>query len=172
MNIDGCGGEDEIMSNTYVPSGVRVHPRCRRRNTRREMSVSYYKDEAADWSWRLCNLWRGLSAMPHWLKLSWHKMCPERTLEDKLSTRCARCEEDFFLSGQGECEQCDSSWRTCSGHREDQCDSCWEVPLWTSPADHVKSVTTHVRNAQEAAVSVSTVEMDTFCWESCSTSSV
>ncbi|XP_026106583.1 GTPase IMAP family member 7-like, partial [Carassius auratus] len=29
------------MSNTYVPSGVRVHPRCRRRNTRREMSVSY-----------------------------------------------------------------------------------------------------------------------------------
>lgn len=43
MNIDGCGGEDEIMSNTYVPSGVRVHPRCRRRNTRREMSVSYYK---------------------------------------------------------------------------------------------------------------------------------
>uniref|UniRef100_A0A671RA21 Proprotein convertase subtilisin/kexin type 5-like n=1 Tax=Sinocyclocheilus anshuiensis TaxID=1608454 RepID=A0A671RA21_9TELE len=142
------------------------------------------------------------------LKLSCHKICPERTFEDKLSMRCARCddhcescdasecylcEEGFFLSdgtcvktckegfygdmkqecepchhtcrscggpdnndcdsceddmfldkgqcirkskmkcpdgkflnGKGECEQCDSSCRMCSGHGEHQCDSCQE----------------------------------------------
>ncbi|XP_059356788.1 fucolectin-like [Carassius carassius] len=35
------------MSNAYVPSGPHVHPRCRRRNSRRETSVSYYKENLA-----------------------------------------------------------------------------------------------------------------------------
>uniref|UniRef100_A0A8C1W980 Proprotein convertase subtilisin/kexin type 5b n=1 Tax=Cyprinus carpio TaxID=7962 RepID=A0A8C1W980_CYPCA len=35
-----------------------------------------------------------------------------------------KCPDGKFLNGKGECEQCDSSCRTCSGPGEDQCDSC------------------------------------------------
>uniref|UniRef100_A0A8C2KSV0 Proprotein convertase subtilisin/kexin type 5b n=1 Tax=Cyprinus carpio TaxID=7962 RepID=A0A8C2KSV0_CYPCA len=88
------------------------------------------------------------------LKSSCHKMCPERTFEDKLSMRCARCddhcetcdasqcyqcEEGFFLSGEmrhvsckegfyadmkQECEPCHSTCRSCGGPDDNDCDSC------------------------------------------------
>uniref|UniRef100_A0A673LQY8 Proprotein convertase subtilisin/kexin type 5-like n=1 Tax=Sinocyclocheilus rhinocerous TaxID=307959 RepID=A0A673LQY8_9TELE len=88
------------------------------------------------------------------LKLSCLKICPERTFEDKLSMRCARCddhcescdasecylcEEGFFLSDgtcvktckegfygdmKQECEPCHHTCRSCGGPDNNDCDSC------------------------------------------------
>ncbi|KAK7135464.1 hypothetical protein R3I94_014205 [Phoxinus phoxinus] len=35
-----------------------------------------------------------------------------------------KCPDKSFLNSLDECEQCDSSCRTCSGHDKEQCDSC------------------------------------------------
>uniref|UniRef100_A0A8C1MNG8 Proprotein convertase subtilisin/kexin type 5b n=1 Tax=Cyprinus carpio TaxID=7962 RepID=A0A8C1MNG8_CYPCA len=88
------------------------------------------------------------------LKSSCHKICPERTFEDRSTMRCARCddhcescdasecylcEDGFFLSDgtcvetckegfyadmKQECEPCHRTCRSCGGPGEDQCDSC------------------------------------------------
>ncbi|XP_016121179.1 proprotein convertase subtilisin/kexin type 5-like [Sinocyclocheilus grahami] len=56
--------------------------------------------------------------------------CEDDMLLDRgqcISISKIKCPDGKFLNGQGECEQCDSSYRTCSGHRKDRCDSCHEA---------------------------------------------
>ncbi|XP_048065150.1 proprotein convertase subtilisin/kexin type 5b isoform X2 [Megalobrama amblycephala] len=97
-----------------------------------------------------------MSCLPDYYELrsSCHKTCPERTFEDKLSMKCARCDDDcltcdasecylceegFFLSDgmcvksckegfygdeKQECEPCHHMCRTCGGPEFDDCDSC------------------------------------------------
>uniref|UniRef100_A0A8C1PM43 Proprotein convertase subtilisin/kexin type 5b n=1 Tax=Cyprinus carpio TaxID=7962 RepID=A0A8C1PM43_CYPCA len=49
-----------------------------------------------------------------------------------ISKSKIKCPDGKFLNGEGECEQCDSSCRTCSGHQKDQCDSCQEGMFLTN----------------------------------------
>uniref|UniRef100_A0A8C1EK54 Proprotein convertase subtilisin/kexin type 5b n=1 Tax=Cyprinus carpio carpio TaxID=630221 RepID=A0A8C1EK54_CYPCA len=88
------------------------------------------------------------------LKSSCHKICPERTFEDRSTMRCARCddhcescdasecylcEDGFFLSDgtcvetckegfyadmKQECEPCHRTCRSCGGPDDNDCDSC------------------------------------------------
>ncbi|KTF87486.1 hypothetical protein cypCar_00041347 [Cyprinus carpio] len=53
--------------------------------------------------------------------------CEDDMFQDKgqcINKSKIKCPDGKFLNGKGECEQCDSSCRTCSGPGEDQCDSC------------------------------------------------
>ncbi len=59
----------------------------------------------------------------------------------------------FVRAGQSECEQCDSSCRTCSGNRKDQCDSCQEGEWFQ---DCLQS--TYVSYASAERLSLSNVE--------------
>ncbi len=56
-------------------------------------------------------------------------------------------------AGPSECEQCDSSCRTCSGNRKDQCDSCQEGEWFQ---DCLQS--TYVSYASAERLSLSNVE--------------
>ncbi|CAB1321622.1 unnamed protein product [Coregonus sp. 'balchen'] len=66
-----------------------------------------------------------------WLQSRTYRVNDTMTCVKCEDSHCSNCDqsqyywcEDFYVSGQGECEQCHSSCKTCAGSGKDQCNIC------------------------------------------------